>query len=85
MVAAGELARVAEVRRFRKEAEAAARLQHPNIVRIHEIGEVDGQPYFTMDYVEGTGLDVVIRERALTPRRAAEYLRKIAEAVGRTI
>jgi serine/threonine-protein kinase len=41
------------VRRFKAEAEAAAALQHPNIVAIHEIGEQEGQHYFSMDHVEG--------------------------------
>ena len=56
MIRAGRLANDAEVKRFRTEAEAAANLQHPNIVAIHEIGEHEGQDYFSMDYVEGKDL-----------------------------
>ncbi|MBI3734696.1 MAG: protein kinase, partial [Chloroflexi bacterium] len=56
MILAGQLATEADVRRFSAEAEAAANLQHPNIVPIHEIGEHEGQHYFTMDYVEGQNL-----------------------------
>src|SRR5215470_6698482 len=56
MILAGQLASAADVQRFRGEAESAARLQHPNIVAIHEIGQHDGQHYFSMDYVEGQNL-----------------------------
>jgi eukaryotic-like serine/threonine-protein kinase len=81
MAAGGGFAKETEIRRFRTEAEAAARLQHPNIVRIHEIGEVQGQPYFAMDYIEGTGLDEIARSGAISAERAARYMRDIAEAV----
>src|SRR6266478_1909744 len=56
MILAGQLASKADVQRFRAEAESVARLQHPNIVAIHEIGQHDGQHYFSMDYVEGQNL-----------------------------
>src|SRR4026208_1413850 len=52
MILAGQFASKQEILRFRSEAEAAANLQHPNIVSIHETGERDGQHYFSMDYVE---------------------------------
>ena len=69
------------VKRFRAEAEAAASLQHPNIVAIHEIGEHDGQPFFSMDYIEGQNLAQLVRDRPLPARRAAAYLKTIAKAV----
>src|SRR3989441_7109275 len=69
------------VRRFRAEAAAAAALQHPNIVAIHEIGQHEGQYYFSMDYVEGKNLAEVVRDGPLPGKRAATLLRAIAEAV----
>jgi WD40 repeat protein/serine/threonine protein kinase len=81
LMLAGTFAQPESIKRFRLEAEAAASLQHPNIVAIHEIGEHDGQPYFSMDYVEGQSLAQLVRERPLPARRAAAYLKTIAEAV----
>jgi len=67
--------------RFRTEARAAAGLQHPNIVAIHEVGEQEGQPYFTMDFIEGQTLAEAVRDQPLPAKRAATYLKAIAEAV----
>src|SRR6188474_2668857 len=69
------------VRRFKAEAEAAAALQHPNIVAIHEIGEHDGQHYFSMNYIEGRDLAEIVRERPMPSREAATLLRVLAQAV----
>ena len=81
MLLSGQFAGEDFVKRFRVEAEAAANLQHPNIVAIHEVGEHQGQHYFSMDYVEGTSLADLVRENPLPPSRAAAYLKTIAEAV----
>jgi eukaryotic-like serine/threonine-protein kinase len=81
MILGGQLAGAAEVARFRTEAETAARLQHPGIVAVHEVGEVEGNHYFSMDYVAGRTLAELVREQPLPARRAAQYGRAIAEAI----
>ncbi len=81
VLSAGEFASPEYVRRFRAEAAASARLQHPNIVAIHEVGEHDGVQYFSMDFVEGPNLAELMRERPLPPKRAADYLKVLAEAI----
>ena len=71
--------------RFTVEAEAAARLDHPNIVRIHEIGEGNGQPFFSMDYIDGESLQTRIARgdfAAAEPQQVARLMATIARAVG---
>ena len=81
MMRPGLLATEAEIRRFYVEAKTAARLQHPNIVAIHEVGEFEGLHYFSMDFVEGPSLDALVRERPLSSAEAARYVQVLAEAV----
>lgn len=82
MILAGQFASPADVQRFRTEAEAAANLQHPNIVAIHEVGEHEGRHYFSMDYVEGKNLGALLKEQGPLPAtRAAELAKTLAEAV----
>lgn len=81
MILSSRLASDDEIRRFYSEAKAAGSLQHPNIVGIHEVGEIHGQHYFTMDYVEGRSLADILREGPLDPDQAATDLATIARAV----
>jgi len=81
MILTGQLASEEEVRRFFTEAEAAASLQHPNIVTIHEVGEHEGQQYFSMEYVDGSSLAERVRQHPLGAVKAAEYVKTIAEAI----
>jgi serine/threonine-protein kinase len=67
--------------RFRAEAEAAARLQHPNIVQIHEVGEAAGRPFFALEYVAGGSLAERLAGRPLPPREAARLVAVLAEAM----
>ena len=77
----GRWATKAHIKRFRLEAEAAASLDHPCIVPIHEIGESDGSCYFSMQLVEGRRLDEVIKREPMPNRRAAELIVKLARTV----
>jgi eukaryotic-like serine/threonine-protein kinase len=81
MILSGTLADVEEVRRFYVEAEAAANLDHPNIVPVYDVGEIDGQHYFTMGFVDGHSLQAEVRDGPLSPRRAAELMKVVSEAI----
>jgi serine/threonine protein kinase/Tol biopolymer transport system component len=81
LLLAGRFSSPEFVQRFRAEAEAAANLQHPNIVAIHEVGEHEGHQYFSMDYVAGQNLAQRAKGAPLPPELAADYLRTIAGAV----
>jgi eukaryotic-like serine/threonine-protein kinase len=81
MVLAGAHAGPAELARFRREAEAVARLRHPNIVQIYEVGEHAGLPFFSLEYVERGTLAELAAGKPLPPRRAAETVEALARAV----
>src|SRR5437879_5414564 len=67
--------------RFRIEAEAAARMRHPNIVQIYQVGEHAGRPYFAMELVAGGGLDRRLAGQPQAAQEAAELVRTAALAV----
>src|SRR5690349_16019652 len=72
MILSGPLASDLEMQRFRAEARAAAKLQHPHIVAIHDVGEWQGQLYFSMDYLAGGDLAALVSEGPVPARRATE-------------
>jgi eukaryotic-like serine/threonine-protein kinase len=81
MILAGPLAGKEFVQRFRTESAAAAILQHPNIVAIHDVGLHESHHYFSMEYVEGHNLAQLVGRQPLTPARSARYVEIIAEAI----
>src|SRR5947208_2115446 len=81
VIGLGHWATEAHLKRFRLEAEAAARLEHPGIVPIHEVGERDGSCYFSMKFIEGGQLDEVARREPMPIRRAVELIAKVAHTV----
>lgn len=81
MIRSGVLAGRGDVERFQREARSAAKLHHPNIVTIHDIGEQDGQHYYTMDYVPGENLAERARTQPFSPREAAEITAGVAAAI----
>ncbi len=81
MLLAGAYAGPPERERFRREAEAVAGLRHPNIVPVYDAGDLDGRPYFTMEFVEGGSLAEKIAGMPQPARPSAALLARVAEAV----
>jgi serine/threonine protein kinase len=81
MILAGQHASAEQHVRFRTEVEAVARLQHPNIVQIHEVGEHDGRPFCSMEYADGGNLARRVAGTPQPPRLAAELVATLARAV----
>ena len=81
VISVGQWASKTHLKRFRREAEAAASLDHPSIVPIYEVGEREGACYFSMKFVEGGQLDEVVRRAPISIRQAAELIAKVARTV----
>src|SRR6058998_2930353 len=81
VIGLGQWATQAHLKRFRREAEAAANLDHPCIVPIYEVGERDGSCYFSMKFIDGGQLDEVAKRKPISTRNAAELIAKVARTV----
>ena len=81
MLLSGPYASPHEVARFVRESRAVAELQHPHIVQIHDVGELDGRPFFTMEFIEGGSLAQELAGAPQSARRAAEVTAALAAAV----
>src|SRR5262249_33617107 len=77
----GDAPDAGRLERFRREAEAVARLKHPHIVQVHAWGEHRGQPYFALELIEGKSLARAVGDGPWPPRRAAELVALLAGAV----
>ncbi len=81
MLAQAGLADEDDLQRFVREARVAAKLQHPGIVMVHEVGAHDGHPYIVMDHVEGESFEERLRRERVPPRRIAAVIRDVAHAL----
>jgi serine/threonine-protein kinase len=81
MILSGAHASEHELGRFRTEAEAVARIQHPNIVQIYEVGEEDGRPFFSLEYVDGGSLERKVKGKPQQPAEAARLVQALAAAM----
>ncbi len=81
MILASHMASADQVERFYAEARAAARVQHPHIVVIHEVGQIQGQHYFAMEYMAGASLTTLLKAGPLDPVVAARHVLTVANAV----
>jgi tRNA A-37 threonylcarbamoyl transferase component Bud32 len=81
MIRGGEDAAAEDLARFRREAEAAARLRHPHIVTVYGIGESDGQPFFSLEFAEGGSLAQRVAGTPQPARQAAQWVECLAGAM----
>ncbi len=81
MIRAVEHASAQDHMRFQIETEAVARLQHPNIVQLHDVGEIGGQPFFSLELCAGGALDTRLKTWQPTPRESAELIETLARAM----
>jgi serine/threonine protein kinase/Flp pilus assembly protein TadD len=81
VISLGQWTSKPHLKRFRREAEAAASLDHPSIVPIYEVSERDGSCYFSMKFVEGGQLDEVVKRKPMSTRQATEFIAKVARTV----
>jgi serine/threonine protein kinase len=81
VVTAGRLASEEQIARFQGEARAEARLQHPNIVQVHAVGEYEGYPYLSLEYMDGGSLAQKIARQPQPPRQAAQLVYLLARAM----
>ncbi|MBP86508.1 MAG: protein kinase [Planctomycetaceae bacterium] len=81
MILRGQFASDADRERFQAEAEAVARLDHPGIVPVFEVGEIDGQPYFSMKYVKGQTLSQLLAGGLMAEKAAAELIVAVARSI----
>lgn len=81
MILAGGYASEESVRRLRTEAEAVARLQHPNVVQIYDVGEHDGQPFLVLEYLEGGNLAQRVAGKPQSPRVAAQLIQTLSRTI----
>src|SRR5262249_51231441 len=81
MIRAGAYAGDRERARFQAEAEAAARLRHPNIVQVYEVGQHDGRPFLALEFVEGGSLASRLKHTPQPPHQAAQLVETLARAV----
>src|SRR5215472_12781191 len=81
MTLAGSYAGPHDRERFRREAEAVAALRHPNVVQLYDVGDADGRPYFTMEFMEGGSLAQKLAGKPQPARPGAQLVAILAEAV----
>ncbi len=82
MILRGRLASEADLQRFLTEASATARLKHPNIVPVYEVGDIDGRPFFSMQLIEGETLSQRVSSGLMSQREAARIVAAVARAIG---